>query len=210
MINPNIEAILKQIQGKTLVAATKYVDSDDIRQLFALGIRDIGENRVDALLQKQSELQDLPIRWHFIGHLQTNKVAKIINLIDVLHSLDRLSLAEEIQRRRNKPLACFVEVNISKETNKTGLDIQELASFLDSIRQMDKIHVIGFMGMAENTSDETIIKRQFQTLAELRTSMAKYGDFPNLSMGMSNDYQIAIEEGATHLRLGSILFRKEG
>lgn len=210
MINPNIEAILKQIQGKTLVAATKYVDSDDIRKLFALGIRDIGENRVDALLQKQNELQDLPIRWHFIGHLQTNKVAKIINSIDVLHSLDRLSLAEEIQRRRDLPLDCFVEVNISKETNKTGLDIQEVSSFLDSIRQMDKIHVIGFMGMAENTSDETIIKRQFQTLAELRTSMAKYGDFPNLSMGMSNDYQIAIEEGATHLRLGSILFRKEG
>lgn len=210
MINPNIEAILKQIQGKTLVAATKYVDSDDIRKLFALGIRDIGENRVDALLKKQNELQDIPIRWHFIGHLQTNKVAKIINSIDVLHSLDRLSLAEEIQRRRDLPLDCFVEVNISKETNKTGLDIQEVSSFLDSIRQMDKIHVIGFMGMAENTSDETIIKRQFQTLAELRTSMAKYGDFPNLSMGMSNDYQIAIEEGATHLRLGSILFRKEG
>lgn len=211
MVNKkNIEAIINQLQGQTIVAATKYVEADDIKTLVDLGIRDIGENRVRTFLEKYDLLHDLDIVWHFIGQLQSKKVKKIIDKIDVLHSLDRLSLADEIEKRRKLPLKCFLEVNISEEASKSGLAPEEVLPFYEKMANYDKIQIVGLMGMAKLTDDEALIREEFLTLVRLRDQLQALD--PNiswLSMGMSNDYQIAIDCGATHLRLGSILFQED-
>jgi pyridoxal phosphate enzyme (YggS family) len=212
MINEEILPILKEeTSGLTIVAATKYGDETDILTLVNQGINDIGENRVEAFLKKYDNLHDLDITWHFIGHLQSKKVKSVINKIDYLHSLDRMSLVEEIQKYRNLPLYCFIEVNIAEEENKYGLKYEEVLSFYRKLESYDKIKVIGLMGMASLSKDETLITSQFQKLISLKKEIFDVtgNNLPYLSMGMSNDYKIAIANGATHLRLGSVLFRKE-
>jgi hypothetical protein len=212
-IQENLARIRPDLLHQTIVAATKYVGAAEIRTLYALGITDMGENHAQALLEKQETLKDLPIRWHFIGHLQTNKVKAVINCIDCLHSLDSLRLAEEITKYRHTPLDCFIEVHISAESTKTGILPTDLPNFIDSLAKYDTIRVIGLMGMAENTEDISRIRANFMTLAQLRKQIESrhlaYAPCHDLSMGMSHDYKIAIECGATYLRLGSILFRKE-
>ena len=213
MVNKaNVLKLLEEIDSQTIVAATKYVDAQDILALVELGIHHIGENRVDAFLEKFSLLHDLDITWHFIGHLQSKKVKKVINKIDYLHALDRDSLALEIQKHRKLPLNCFIEVNISEEESKYGLHVNEVYSFCEKLKSYDKIHIVGLMGMAKLTDDEIEIKKEFNKLVVLKNDLNKklHLNLQYLSMGMSNDYKIAIEEGSTHLRLGSILFRKEG
>lgn len=195
----------------TIVAATKYFTTDEMRELYKEGIHDFGENRDDAFLSKYPELQDLDITWHFIGTLQTKKVKKVIDKISYLHSLDNLKLAEEIDKRRETPLKCFLQVNISNEDSKHGLNIDEVLPFLQSVQVYKNIDIIGFMGMAEFTKDETVIHQEFQKLNDLQTLIyQELGiQYNELSIGMSNDYQIALEHGATFLRLGSVLFSKE-
>ena len=213
MVNKgNVLKLLEEIDSQIIVAATKYVEADDILELVELGINNIGENRVEAFLEKFSLLHDLDIIWHFIGHLQSKKVKKIINNIDYLHSLDRESLAQEIQKHRKLPLKCFIEVNISDESSKYGLNVNDVYSFCENLKSYDKIHIVGLMGMAKLTDDLQEIKKEFKKLVELKKELnSKLNlNVEFLSMGMTNDYKIAIEEGATHLRLGSILFRKEG
>lgn len=207
----NVQKVLEEAADRTIVAATKYADVEDIKDLVDLGINDIGENRVEAFLEKYEVLHDLDIIWHFIGHLQSKKVKKIINQIDYLHSLDRLTVAEEIQKYRKLPLKCFVEVNISGETTKNGLEPEEVSAFCENLRKYDKIQLVGLMGMAELTFDEAVIEAQFNKLVELKNTLnAELGlGIEYLSMGMSNDYQIALKCGATHLRLGSMLFIRE-
>lgn len=213
ILSKNVQKIQSELHGQTIVAATKYVESDVIRQLVNLGIINIGENVAQALLKKQAELIDLPIIWHFLGHLQTNKVKMIINKIMYLHSLDSLHLAQEINRERTRTLDCFIEVNISNELTKTGISNVELTNFVTALAKYDKIRVVGLMGMAANTNDYTVIQQSFRKLAILRDGIEQmqlpYAPCHYLSMGMSHDYQIAIASGATHLRLGSILFRNE-
>lgn len=211
MVNKkNIEMIQQQLDGQTIIAATKYVEADDIKTLVELGIRDIGENRVSAFLAKYELLHDLDIVWHFIGQLQSKKVKKVIDKIDVLHSLDRLSLADEIEKRRKLPLKCLLEVNISSEVSKSGLKPEEVLPFYEKIATYDKIQIVGLMGMARLTDDEALIRNEFMTLVRLRDELRNLdANISWLSMGMSNDYQIAIDCGATHLRLGSILFQEE-
>lgn len=213
ILSKNVQKIQSELHGQTIVAATKYVESDVIRQLVNLGITNIGENVAQALLKKQAELIDLPIIWHFLGHLQTNKVKMIINKIMYLHSLDSLHLAQEINRERTRTLDCFIEVNISNELTKTGISSAELSNFVTTLAKYDKIRVVGLMGMAANTNDFTVIQQSFRKLAILRDGIEQmqlpYAPCHYLSMGMSHDYQIAIASGATHLRLGSILFRNE-
>lgn len=213
ILSEDIKKIQSKLHGQTIVAATKYVESDVIRQLVNLGITNIGENVAQALLKKQAELIDLPIIWHFLGHLQTNKVKMIINKIMYLHSLDSLHLAQEINRERTRTLDCFIEVNISNELTKTGISSAELSNFVTTLAKYDKIRVVGLMGMAANTNDYTVIQQSFRKLAILRDGIEQmqlpYAPCHYLSMGMSHDYQIAIASGATHLRLGSILFRNE-
>ena len=202
-----LETNLKQIdpKGATIVCASKYVGSSSIRKMYNLGIKNMGENRAQAFLQKYDELTDLDITWHFIGHLQTNKVKDIINKIEYLHSLDSIKLANEIEKYADKKIKCFIEIN-SGEENKTGISYEEALNFYNELKKYDKIEVVGFMTMAPNTTDENVIKGVFMRLKEFRDSIDKN---LFLSMGMSNDYKIALECGATHIRLGSILWKGE-
>lgn len=212
MINvEKTQELLEITKGKTIVAATKYGNHTDISRLVDIGIDNIGENRVKAFLDKKEALKDRKIIWHFIGHLQSKKVKQMINEIDCLHSLDRLSLLEEIQKHRTKPLKCFIEVNISGEKSKYGLSPDQVMSFFEKTQSYDKIDVVGLMGMATYTDNEALIKSQFDLLANLKADINKKykQNIECLSMGMTNDYQIAINSGSTHLRLGSILFKKE-
>ena len=198
---------LKEIdpKGATIVCASKYVDSNKIREMYNLGINNMGENRVQAFLKKYDDLKDLNIVWHFIGHLQTNKVKDVINKIEYLHSLDSIKLANEIEKYANKKIKCFIEIN-SGEESKSGIDYNDALNFYNELKKYSKIEVIGFMTMAPNTTCETIIKGVFMRLKDFRDSIDSN---LKLSMGMSNDYKIALECGATHLRLGSIMWKGE-
>lgn len=213
MIKDNVKAAKERTKDAVIVAATKYVGVEEMKELLAAGISNMGENRVQSFFEKYEILKEEPIIWHFIGHLQTNKVKKMINQIDYLHSLDRLSLAEAIQKERNQRLDCFVEVNISSEFSKTGLPIKDVLNFIKNLEKYDKIHIVGLMGMAENTIDEDKIYQQFISLYHLKEQIVQmkldYAPCMFLSMGMSSDFPIALKAHATHLRLGSILFRKE-
>ncbi len=205
-----IKEQLKDYQGE-IVAATKYFTADEMRQVYEQGIHHFGENRVQDFLNKKALLTDLDITWHFIGTLQRKKVKKCINEIDYLHSLDHLSLAEEINKRRNTPLKCFIEVNISNEETKHGLLPKDVIPFTNAIKGFKQIELIGLMGMAEHSQNQERISEQFQKLSDLQMEIKKELalDLTDLSIGMSNDYFIAIKHNATFLRLGSVLFKKE-
>lgn len=192
----------------TLVAATKYINSSLMKELYFNGINNFGENRVDAFLEKYESLKQLDIKWHFIGHLQRNKAKSIINKIDYLHSLDSLELAKIIQDKREKPLPTFIEVSINEEESKNGVKLNELDDFFTSIKKYDKIKIIGLMMMSIKYSDKDALIRQFKKLKETQNYLqSKYKvDIPYLSMGMSDDYKEALSVGATHIRLGRILF----
>lgn len=210
MLREDIDEFLKTIPSDvTVVAATKYVDSNDIRELYKHNVKNYGENRVDAFLKKYDELKDLSdIKWHFIGHLQTNKAKDVINKIDVLESLDSLKLASIIEKERTTPLDTFIEVSINLEENKNGVNYKEINQFMESVLKYKKVHVVGFMMMAiKGDKDEDILK-QFKALKYLKERVEK--DFninlPYLSMGMSDDYKEAIKASTTHVRLGRILW----
>ena len=185
------------IQGVTTICASKYFDAEQIKKLYQKGVLHVGENRVQDMLRKMDELKDLPLTWHFIGHLQTNKVKEMINRIDYLHTLDRISLAETIQKYATRVVPCFIQVNLTDESQKSGLLPENLDQFLLEIKKYDKIEIIGFMTMGK---DEDVEKTDeaFKVLDELAT---KY-QLPYRSMGMSNDYEIALKHHTTHLRIG--------
>lgn len=206
----NLNTIRNLVKDKTLIAVTKYVGDNEIKALLAEGIYNLGENRANIFLEKVQKYQNLGIHWHFIGHLQSNKVKSMINHVDVLHSLDRISLAKEIQKHREEVLPCFIEVNISGEPSKHGLKPENVKTFYNKLIDYDKIQVIGFMGMAKHTGDALLIKQNFEILVKLKSEFdALLSMEHKLSMGMSNDYKIALEMGSTHLRIGSILFEEE-
>lgn len=211
MLKDNYNELLKNIDGfnPVIVAATKYVDSNTMRQLYNLGLTNFGENRDEAFLKKYDELKDLNITWHFIGNLQSRKVRGVINKIDYLHSLNRLSLAKEIQKEAKKTIKCFIEVNISKEESKQGILVEELDDFLNDIKDYDKIEVVGLMTMAPNTKDLNIINNTFKGLKELKDKLVKrIPTCIHLSMGMSNDYMLALKNEADYIRIGSVLFKE--
>ena len=208
-IREDIQKFISTIPSNiTLVAATKYVDSSEMRNLFKNGVTNFGENRVDAFLNKYKDLKDLNITWHFIGHLQRNKAKEVINKIDYLHSLDSLKLADEIEKYREKPLPTFVEVSINLEENKNGVPYYELEDFIKSLLKYKKIKLVGLMMMTIKISEDK--ENQFAKLVELKKKIEKNLNIkiPYLSMGMSEDYLEAIKEGATHIRLGRILFKE--
>ena len=193
-----------------LVAVTKTVGIEKTSEVIEAGIIDLGENRNEGFLQKYEHFGS-KVNWHFIGSLQTRKVKEIINEIDYLHSLDRLSLAQEIQKRADKKVKCFIQVKTSSEESKQGLAIEETISFIQSLQELDKIEVVGLMTMAPFTGEEEI-RRCFKELRMLQTEVQElellHAPCKELSMGMSNDYTIAIEEGATYIRLGTVLVGK--
>ncbi|MBO6261802.1 MAG: YggS family pyridoxal phosphate-dependent enzyme [Bacilli bacterium] len=209
MIRHDIKDFLKTLpKDITLVAATKYGSVDDLKDLYDAGVNNFGENRVDAFLNKYEALRNLDIKWHFIGHLQRNKAHLVLDKIDYLHSLDSLELAKVINKYRNSPLDCFIEVSINLEENKNGVPYYEVKGFIKECLQYQNINIVGLMMMAVANSSEESLHEQFRKLKELQIEISKELniDIPYLSMGMSHDYKIAIEEGATHIRLGRILF----
>ena len=208
-IREDIQQFISTIPSNiTLVAATKYVDSNEMRNLFKNGVTNFGENRVDAFLSKFEDLKDLDVTWHFIGHLQRNKAKEVINKIDYLHSLDSLKLADEIEKYREKPLPTFVEVSINLEENKNGVPYYELEPFIKSLLKYKKIKLVGLMMMTIKVSEDK--ENQFAKLVELKKKIENNLNIkiPYLSMGMSEDYLEAIKEGATHIRLGRLLFKE--
>jgi len=206
------DKVMKNVpEGVTVVAATKYFTPEQMRELYHTGIHHFGENRVELLLEKQEALQDLDITWHLIGTLQTKKTKKIINSIDFLHSLDNLKLAEEINKRRLSPLPCFVQVNISNEESKHGLNETNVIDFIKSIIDFPNIQVVGLMGMAQFTQDQSIIESEFKKINNIKNNINQelHLNLNELSIGMSNDYLQALKHNATYLRLGSVLFRRD-
>lgn len=224
MIAENLHKIEQEIQEScalvsrnpkdvTMVAVTKSVDSKTASELVELGILDLAENRVDKLLDKKQSLsQHQQIKWHLIGNLQRRKVKLIINEIDFFHALDSLRLAQEIQKRAEHQIDCFIEINVSGEESKHGIKPAELHSFIQEIAGLDKIRVIGLMTMAPYEASEQEVRTIFSTLKDLQESVKKlnlqYAPCTELSMGMSQDFKTAIEEGATFVRIGTALFRK--
>jgi PLP dependent protein len=200
-------------KGVKLIAVTKYVSNDTAKEAVEAGIEHIGENRVEGLLEKKGFLQGYNLSWHFIGTLQTRKVKEIIDHVDYIHSLDRLSLAKEIQKRAKRPISCFVQVNVSEEDSKHGLTVKEVLPFVDRINEYGLIKVAGLMTMAPHTDDEALIRSVFSRLKQLQADIQNkgYSNAPceELSMGMSNDYKIAVEEGATFIRIGTSLVGKD-
>lgn len=209
MVRKDIKEFIKTIPNDvTLVAATKYVDVDDMEVLLESGINNFGENRVDSFLTKYQNLKNKDVVWHFIGHLQRNKALDVINKIDYLHSLDSLKLAKLIDEKVQKPLKCFVEVSINLEENKNGVPYYEVENFVKELQNFKNIELVGFMMMAIKSSSDDSLDNQFKKLYDLRNEIEKKLNIkiPYLSMGMSEDYKEAIKEGATHVRLGRILF----
>jgi pyridoxal phosphate enzyme (YggS family) len=194
-----------------VVAVTKYVDSETIRQVLDMGLRDIGESRVQEAVPKWKALEGRG-DWHFIGHLQRNKVKDVVTRFTYIHSLDRYSLAEEINRRArqvDRKMRCFIQVNVSGEESKFGLPPSEVAEFAREVAQLPYIQLEGLMTMAPRSDNSEEVRPIFRRLREIRDEIRLSGDprlrLPHLSMGMSQDYTVAVEEGATWLRLGSVL-----
>ena len=211
MIRKDIKQFLNTLpKDITLVAATKYGDIDDLKDLYSNGVSNFGENRVDAFLSKYEALKDLDIKWHFIGHLQRNKAHLVLDKIDYLHSLDSLELAKVINRYRLSPLNCFIEVSINLEENKNGVPYYEVKEFIKECLKYPNINIVGLMMMAVSNSSEESLHNQFRQLKELKDDIEKGLNIslPYLSMGMSDDYKVAIVEGATHVRLGRVLFSR--
>ncbi|HVX26259.1 MAG TPA: YggS family pyridoxal phosphate-dependent enzyme [Parafilimonas sp.] len=212
----NIEAyknIIQECKEKnvTLVAVSKTKPVEDILALYDLGQRDFGENYVQELIEKEKQLPK-DIHWHFIGHLQTNKVKQIISLVHLIHGVDSLKLLKEINKQSekvNKITNCLLQVHIAEEETKFGLDEKELNEIISKLadEQMKNVHVIGLMGMATNTSDEKQIRKEFHYLKSLQQVLQTENyKLETLSMGMTADYKIAIEEGSNMIRVGSLIF----
>jgi pyridoxal phosphate enzyme (YggS family) len=192
-----------------IVAVTKTHGPEAIHAALAAGLRDIGENRVQEALQKQDALADLPIEWHLIGTLQRNKARHAAGRFALIHSIDRADLATELDRRvpaggRQRVL---VQVNCSDEPQKGGISPESLPALLDQLRSLERVEVQGLMTISALTDDSAEQRRAFRRLRELRDAAERSGDrLAHLSMGMSGDYPIAVEEGATMIRLGTVLF----
>lgn len=224
MIAENLHRIEQEIQEScalvsrnpkeiTMVAVTKSVDSNTANELVELSVTDLAENRVDKLLEKKQSLSNYQqIKWHLIGNLQRRKVKLIINEIDYFHALDSLRLAQEIQKRAEHQINCFIEVNVSGEESKHGIKPSELDSFIRELEGLDKIKMIGLMTMAPYEASQQEVRDIFSNLKQLQESVKEqnllYAPCTELSMGMSQDFKTAIEEGATFVRIGTALFRK--
>lgn len=194
-----------------VIAVTKYVDVATTEALVKTGIQHIGENRVDKFLEKYQALKEYDLTWHLIGSLQRRKVKDVINLVDYFHALDSVKLAQEIQKRAEHPIKCFLQVNISGEESKHGFAPDELDDVLAEIAQLDKIEIVGLMTMApfEASQEELqdIFSKTHQLQKQLEKKQLKNMPFSELSMGMSRDFEVAIANGATYVRIGTSFFK---
>ncbi|GIP39690.1 UPF0001 protein YlmE [Paenibacillus sp. J31TS4] len=199
-----------------VIAVTKYVSLETARQAVSLGYTRIGENRWQDVKPKWEAIGDAA-EWHFIGHLQTNKVKDVIGKFAYIHSLDRMSLANEINRKAEQlgvTANCLIQLNISGEESKFGMAEEQLVPFVEQLKELPAIRIAGLMTMAPYEMEPEQTRPVFRRLRELRDELNARALLPyqvqQLSMGMSNDFEIAIEEGATWIRLGTVLVGKEG
>lgn len=201
----------RDLDSVSVIAVTKYVDIETAEALLPLGVHHIGENRVDKFLEKYQALKDRPVTWHLIGTLQRRKVKDVISFVDYFHALDSLKLAQEIQKRTNRTIKCFLQVNISGEETKHGFSKEALLEQLADLAQLDRIEYVGLMTMAplEADTDElrTIFKKTQELQAEIREKQIPNMPMTELSMGMSRDYEDAIQFGSTFVRIGTAFFK---
>ncbi len=216
MIADNYQIIQAHIPNTVkLIAVSKTYPNEAINQLYKLGHRDFGENKVQELVEKYEHLPK-DIRWHLIGHLQRNKVKYIAPFVTLIHSVDSLKLLQEINAqaiKHNRTINCLLQFHIANEDTKYGLTIEEADEILQSVefKSFKNIFIVGVMGMATFTEDERIVRREFTTLKnifeQLKSSYFYQNDsFREISMGMSGDYKLAIQEGSTMVRVGSLIF----
>lgn len=205
-------------QKVALVAVSKTKPAEEILELYNLGQRDFGENYVQELVDKAAQLPK-DIRWHFIGHLQTNKVKFIASFVQLIHGVDSLKLLKEINKeavKNNRVIDCLLQIHIAQEETKFGLDEEELNLIISQSADllMSNVRVTGLMGMASFTDDMNKVRAEFGKLKELFDHHAKLqtlnSKLQTLSMGMSSDYKVAIQEGSNIVRIGSLLFGKRG
>ena len=212
-ISTKIEALQTSLpQGVTLVAVSKFHPVEALKEAYEAGQRIFGESRVQELLVKYEALPK-DIEWQMIGHLQTNKVRQIVPFISLIQSVDSVRLAECINReaeRIGRVVDILLEIHIAQEESKTGWQYNSLVEYLQSgaFAELRNIRVRGVMGMATNTDDEAVIRHDFERLAECKRELAEHfgEEFDTLSMGMSDDYDLAIECGSTMVRIGSSIF----
>ncbi|MCA0990149.1 YggS family pyridoxal phosphate-dependent enzyme [Pseudalkalibacillus hwajinpoensis] len=211
-INAAAEASSRNPERVNVVAVTKYVSVKRTKEALDAGLTHFGESRDEGLLEKVEALGTTP-SWHFIGTLQSRKVKEVLPFVDYIHSLDRRSLAKEIQKRADREINCFVQVNVSGEDSKHGLSLDDTIPFIESLKEFSSIKVIGLMTMAPHTDNRNEIRSVFKQLRELgeriQNLSLSHAPCNELSMGMSNDYEIAVEEGATYVRIGSSLVGNE-
>lgn len=215
----NYTSILKELEGKaTLVAVSKTKPAEDILELYNLGQRDFGENYVQELVDKHQQLPK-DIRWHFIGHLQSNKVKYIAPFVHLIHGVDSFSLLKEINKqaaKNNRIIDCLLQVHIAMEETKFGFDEHELGE-LHQLHELKNVNIIGLMGMASFSDDRNLVRDEFKNLKHIFDANAQLStinhqplttnhQLSTLSMGMSGDYKIALEEGSNMVRIGSLLF----
>jgi pyridoxal phosphate enzyme (YggS family) len=203
------QAIAGWTHETRIVAVTKTHPPSAIRAALTAGLRDVGENRVQEALEKQEALKDLALQWHLIGTLQRNKARHSVGRFALIHSVDRIDLAAELTRRATpgSKQAILVQVNCSGEPQKGGVEPDELPALLDGLEPLTGLEVRGLMTMSALTDDQAEQRRAFRLLRALRDAAERSGHrLPELSMGMSGDYPVAVEEGATMVRLGTVLF----
>ena len=218
-IASNISSIRANIpEGVTLVCVSKFHSMEAIMQAYEAGERDFGESRVQELLPKYESLPK-DIRWHFIGHLQTNKVKQIVPFVHMIHSVDSVRLLETINREAEKiqrRVKVLLEVHVAKEETKSGFTPEELSTLNIQLSTFNYVEICGLMGMATNTDDESEWRRCFREISSLASHLSPLAsspiahsspsERPQISMGMSDDYLVAIEEGSTMVRIGSTIF----
>ena len=201
----------RALDAVSVIAVTKYVDVQTAEALLPLGVRHIGENRVDKFLEKYQALKDYPVTWHLIGTLQRRKVKEVIPYVDYFHALDSLKLAQEIQKRTDHVIKCFLQVNISGEESKHGFSKEELLELLPELAKLDQIEYVGLMTMAPFEADSDELKEIFKDTqalqAEIREKQIPNMPMTELSMGMSRDFKEAIQFGSTFVRIGTAFFK---
>lgn len=216
LLADHLQSVLSKIPSTVqLVAVTKTRPVETLEEAYSLGLRDFGENRVQELIEKQPQLP-ADVRWHQIGHLQTNKVKYIAPFVHLIHSVDSLKLLVEINRqaiRSQRVIDCLLQVYIAKEESKFGLDEDEVFQLLNSeeYKSMKNISIRGLMGMATFTDNEAVVHAEFASLKNFFGKLESIyftdnDQFNLISMGMTSDYQIAIEEGSNMVRIGTALF----
>jgi len=217
-INQKIEKALEgsnyESEKPTLICVTKNADTEDIKSVVSFGLHHLGENRVQEMLRKYNEIDH--VKWHLIGNLQRNKVKYIIDKVAMIHSLDSLSLAREINKHAslvNLTMPVLIQVNVANEASKSGLPYEEVIPFIESVFNLDNIKIMGLMMIAPLVEDAEQVRQYFRILKQLFDDIKRLNyphiDMQHLSMGMTNDFEVALTEGSNMIRVGTGIFGKK-